>query len=93
MNRVKTRDRSNMSPRVLDAHMRVILNGVSPFDPREHTIEYLKNHDRCDVPSNVKKDQKVTETNVEEDLHDEDIHVEDNEPKNQKLLLGRSTVL
>ena len=91
MNRVKTRDRSNMSPRVLDAHMRVILNGVSPFDPREHTIEYLKNHDRCDVPSNVKKDQKVTETNVEEDLHDEDI--EDNEPKNQKLLLGRSTVL
>ena len=32
-----------MSPRVLDAHMRVILNGVSPFDPRDHTIEYLKN--------------------------------------------------
>ena len=78
-----------MSPRVTDAKMRGYLNGVTPFDPREHTIEFLKTHDRCDVPTNVKKDKKATETKVDDE---EDFDEEDNEPKSQKLLFGKSTL-
>ena len=88
LNRIKTKDRNQMSPDLTDAKMRLVLNGGSVFDPRPHTVEYLKTHDRCDIPST--KDRKVPKKKFADELDEEYLNDEPKQPENQKILLGKS---
>ena len=41
--------------------IRIVINGVKPFEPEEHTKHYLKNHIKCDddpVPAKKRKPAK-----------------------------------
>ena len=57
------------------------------FDPRDYTVEYLKNHDPCDVqyvkPKNQDEENKMA---IDEDDCEYDLKTD------KKLFLGKSTI-